>query len=563
MEKHEAATSFEARAQKQKKKKRARTLIVSLAVIAVLAVGSVALVKYIEASAETAAGTTTYNVNAVTEGEVTTSVSGSGTLSAVESEAVTAQYASTVEEVFMSAGDAVNEGDVVARLSSDALDEAIDAKLTELDRASQSLANADETASASYIKAGVGGTLAAVYGEAGDTVESVMAEHGCLALVSADGRMTARIEAPLAVYDEVTLDIAGERLAGSVISADGEGAVISVETTAYPDGAAATVYGADGELIGETELSTSAPVRVTGTTGVIAAVYTEAGDAVSSSTKLYKIAAGAYTSRYVELSAQRDALIDELSELRALYYVTAPFDGLLSDMTLSAGDELAAGEELASFTGGGYTVALSVDELDIAKMALGQTAVLTLDALDGEYEAAVTAISYSGSASSYVTSYPVTLTAGDIEGALPGMSASADITILSSGTTLMAPVSAVQTEDGESFVYVAPDGASLGMSYAEAELDLSTLKRVSVTTGMSDGSYIAVTGELSAGDLIIVPQLTTSSEYSDDGEASSFGGFGGMGGFSGGGFSGGGFSRDDMPSGGDRQQPSGGAPSQP
>lgn len=559
MEKNNAATSFEARAQKQKTRRRVRSLIIALVTVLVLAAGTIITVRCIKANAGTEAGTTTYNVNAVTEGEVTTSVSGSGTLSAVDSETVTAQYDSTVTEVLAAAGDTVTEGQIIAYLESDSLDSAIESALSELDAVAKRLADADDADSASYIKAGAAGTAVSVYGEAGDTVESVMAEHGCLALISADGRMTARIDAPFAVYDEVTLVIGGAEEAAAVTAFDGTTATITMDSDDYADGAAATVYGADGALIGETTLTYSAPVRVTGTTGVISAVYCEAGDAVSASTKLYKIAAGAYPSGYTDLIARRDALTDSIAELKRLYCVTAPFDGLLGDMTLTAGDGIAAGATLASFVGGGYTISISVDELDIASMALGQTAALTLDAVDGEFEAVVTAISYSGSANSYVTSYPVTLTAPWIDGALPGMSASLDITIESSGISLMVPVSAVQTENGESFVYIAPSDAELGKSYAEAELDLTKLERVTVTTGMSDGSYITVTGGLEAGDLVIVPRLTTNSTYTASSSSTgfSFGGMGGMGGATGSG----GFSMDDMPS-GDRQQ-GGNMPSHP
>lgn len=48
---------------------------------------------------------------------------------------------------------------------------------------------------------------------------------------------------------------------------------------------------------------------------------------------------------------------------------------------------------------------------------------------------------------------------------------------------------------------------------------------------MSDGSYVAVTGELAAGDLILVPVRTTTAEYDSGTQTTGgFGGFGGMGG---------------------------------
>lgn len=124
-----------------------------------------------------------------------------------------------------------------------------------------------------------------------------------------------------------------------------------------------------------------------------------------------------------------------------------------------------------------------------------------------------------------------TLEIDPIDGALPGMSASAEIVTATSGQTLIVPVEAVQYEDGQAFVYLAPEGAAAGASYAGDAVDTAALSRTAVETGMSDGSYVAVTGGLAAGDLILVPVRTTTAEYDSGTQTTGgFGGFGGMGG---------------------------------
>lgn len=124
-----------------------------------------------------------------------------------------------------------------------------------------------------------------------------------------------------------------------------------------------------------------------------------------------------------------------------------------------------------------------------------------------------------------------TLEIDPIDGALPGMSASAEIVTATSGQTLIVPVEAVQYEDGQAFVYLAPEGVAAGASYAGDAVDTAALSRTAVETGMSDGSYVAVTGELAAGDLILVPVRTTTAEYDSGTQTTGgFGGFGGMGG---------------------------------
>ena len=200
-----------------------------------------------------------------------------------------------------------------------------------------------------------------------------------------------------------------------------------------------------------------------------------------------------------------------------LLTVTADTDCTVTSLSVAAGDKVDAGTTVCVLTGtNGFALDLSIDELDIASVALDQAATVTLDALDGEYTGKVTNISYSGSGS-YVTSYTATITTDPITGAFPGMSASAEIVTDTSGETLIVPVSAVQYDGDAAFVYLAGDDAQLGNTLADGALDLDKLTKVTVTTGMSDGSYIAVTADgLAAGDLIWVPERTSTKTYSED-----------------------------------------------
>ena len=178
-----------------------------------------------------------------------------------------------------------------------------------------------------------------------------------------------------------------------------------------------------------------------------------------------------------------------------------------------------------------------------------------MDALEGEFAGTVTNISYSGSGS-YVTSYTATITTEPIPGAYPGMSCSAEIVTETSGETMIVSVSAVQYDGDTAFVYLAGDDAQLGTKVSASELDLDSLTKVTVTTGMSDGSYIAITADgLSAGDLIWVQELTSTATYSEDDETTTTFSMGGQGGMMGGDSSGftppsGGMGGGQMPSGG-------------
>lgn len=113
------------------------------------------------------------------------------------------------------------------------------------------------------------------------------------------------------------------------------------------------------------------------------------------------------------------------------------------------------------------------------------------------------------------------------------MSASAEIVIEDSGDGLIVPVDAVGTSGDENYVYLAPSGSEPGDSYEEDAINTEDLTRVTVETGMSDGSYIMIeSNDLEKGDLIVVTQITSTLTGAEGENESEMGGFpgGGMGG---------------------------------
>ncbi len=218
--------------------------------------------------------------------------------------------------------------------------------------------------------------------------------------------------------------------------------------------------------------------------------------------------------------------------------ITAPCDGIVTELPVAEGDSLETGGEIAIILGTetGFTISLTVDELEIANVAIGQEATVTVDAVDGEYTGEVTNLSYNGTTSGNTVAYQLTVTIDYDEGIYSGMSAATEIIIESSGDGLLVPVDAVHTSGDDSYVYLAPSDAEEGTEYDEEELDLDDLTQVTVTTDMSDGSYIMIeSDELEEGDLIIMSEVSTTATASDSDDTSSgFGGFGGGGNMGGG-----------------------------
>ena len=538
---------------KKKKQKRTRTLVIIGAAVVVLAVGTILIVNSLKKGGDSGSPTN-YTVNSISSGEISTTISGSGTLAALESQSVTTTEESTVTAVNFAPGDTVKAGDVVMTMTSPEVESDLSDLKDELSDTRASLATAKQLLTNLKVTASKGGVVKDIQA----TVGTIVDDMDYLCLISTDGKMQLSIDATdgMEQYDPVTVVVGEDAQEGYITKLESGVATVVFEDNSYPVGTSATVQDAAGKTLGTGNMTVNEYVEVTAASGKIATVAVTDNQTVSKGSTIFKLAEGAPTANYTALKKTEASLVEQIADLEALLTVKADYDCTLTTLAVAAGDKVAAGTTVCSLTGtGGYTLSLSIDELDIATIALNQSAKITLDALDGEYTGKVTNISYSGSGT-YVTSYTATITTDPIEGAYPGMSATIAVTTDTSGETLIVPVSAVQYDGDTAFIYLAGDDATLGTVVGKDEINLDSLTKATVTTGMSDGSYIAITGDgIAAGDMIWVPQVTTNATYSADDETSTTFSMGGQSGMMMGGDSSGftppsGMGGGQMPSGG-------------
>ncbi|MCD8018389.1 MAG: HlyD family efflux transporter periplasmic adaptor subunit [Clostridiales bacterium] len=155
-------------------------------------------------------------------------------------------------------------------------------------------------------------------------------------------------------------------------------------------------------------------------------------------------------------------------------------------------------------------ISVSVDELDILSVEEGQTAVVTMDAVeDEEFEGTITSVSTTSSGDSSSAKYPVEITIEKTENMMYGMSASVTINIDEATDAILIPVDALQEEGSSTYVYTETDD----------EGNLSG--RTEVTTGLSNGTQVAITSGLEEGDTVYYEE-TTSDSSSDSESGFSF-----------------------------------------
>ena len=148
-------------------------------------------------------------------------------------------------------------------------------------------------------------------------------------------------------------------------------------------------------------------------------------------------------------------------------------------------------------------ITLTVDELDIAQLSIGQAVTVTLDALPGQsFDGEITEIDPNGENSGGSTKYSVTVALPRTEDMLTGMNAAVRVQLEENNDLLLIPLAAVQ-EDA--------DGIYVCTGYDKSSDEPA--KPVEITTGLSNGENVEVLSGLSEGDTVYYRYADTL-EYS-------------------------------------------------
>ena len=138
------------------------------------------------------------------------------------------------------------------------------------------------------------------------------------------------------------------------------------------------------------------------------------------------------------------------------------------------------------------TVEVTIDELDILSVAVGQTAEITVDALPGRaYTGTVTHVDPKGKNSGGSTRYTITISIDRDENMLQGMNATAILTVGVTEDVLTLPAAALNQRGSRSFVYTGFDAETRTLT-----------DPVDVTVGVSDGQTVEILGGLDEGDTV-------------------------------------------------------------
>ena len=284
----------------------------------------------------------------VSLGSIDTELIGGGTLA--EEAAVTVSVPAEVKltEFLVSNGQAVTEGTPLATVDRVTVMTAIIQVQETLEYLSEEIQDAGTVSTTEKLIAHAGGIVKILYAEAGESVQSVMLEHGALAVLSLDGLMAVDLEteSSLSVGTAVTVTLSdGTAVTGKVAKNLAGEMTVTLEDDGYPVDAAVEVTDEEGGAIGSGQLYIYSPWNATAYAGTVDSISVSVGDTLNAGKTLMVLSDVGYSATYRQLISQRqeyEALMQTLFALYQTEIITAPCDGVVSGVDQNSAQLLAA-----------------------------------------------------------------------------------------------------------------------------------------------------------------------------------------------------------------------------
>lgn len=506
-----------------------------LLLLAVIAVAGGAVTVRLLSKPQTASALTSYQEEAVSQRDIVNSLSSSGTLQPADSYTVSTLVSGEVLSDTFEEGDLVEEGQLLYTLdSSDAA--------TSQSQAQNSYAQAQKSYSqavkAKYPTADLTGTVSNVYVKNGDSVSAgtelmTIVEDsdlyinflftyadtsdfyvGQTATVFINGMAGTITGTVTAVSSGSTASDTGKMITTVRVKAENPGLVTSAYTASAVIGSYSS-YGNASIEMGESSTITAE------TSGKISGMNWLAGDAISSGDRICTITGDTVDNQIDNAQLSLDnaqTSLNNAEEKLEDYQITAPISGTVVTKTAKAGDKIEGGSTgtLCTIYDLSYLeMTMAIDELDIGKVAVGQTVEITADAVEGKtYTGVVTKVSVAGTTTGGITTYPVTVRIDETDGLLPGMNVDAEIVLEQESGVLAVPSAAVNrgntvliTADSPSAVNALDQEAPEGYVYVEVEVGISDESYTQILSGLQEGDKVAYLPTSSGGEMAMAVMM--------------------------------------------------------
>lgn len=484
---------------KKRKGKSGRIVIVLIVVLAAL-LGGFFLYKK-KTSSQKRQGDQSVSTATVKRTDISSELTASISLSPKDTYEVTSLVEGEVIEANFEEGDVVEKGQVLYRIDASSMDSDLSSAETSLQRAKESARTAqsdyaEETAriAGNTYRSTASGYIKTLYIKEGDKVNNgtKIADLYDDSVMKITVPFLSGEAAEINVGDEaaVILEDTGEQISGTVTvvssmeeTLSGGRLVKNVTVEVSNPGGLTTdtaasvkvdgfVCSAEGTFTAKTETTLS--VEISGNKSLeIENLLIHEGSYVEKNSDLFRVTAKTAEEYLKEFKDAVESADDSLENAENKlsntqdsvddYTITAPISGTVITKNAKVGDKISKSSSGTTTMAVIYdlstmTLEMSVDELDVSSIKVGQSVEITADAVEGEtFTGTVTNVSLQSSYSNGVTNYPVTVTLDDTGSLLPGMNVDAKIILDSSENALVIPASALMRGNR---VYVKKSSAS-------------------------------------------------------------------------------------------------------
>ncbi len=513
---------------RSEKKKISKKKIIIIAVVAVVIIGVLIFLfmpKKNKLPNNMMASATEFNVQ---KRDIQTYITGTATIQPKNSYSIISLVKGDVINDYFEEGDIVNEDDILYQIDSKDIEKNIESAEISLEKTQNSYNETMKSKNDLNVKSDISGAVTKVNVKKGDNVNNgtVIAE------VNDNSKLKIRIPFNnndadyISVGDKAILNIVGtgneiEGIVSEVASASyiktGHMMVRDVTIIVYNPMAITTTDKATA-IIGDYACNDAGVFEyyeVSTITAKTSGKVSQLNISEGSTVKNGQIVA-VLTSDSINTSVSNATLnlkdsklsLEKMKESLDDYQIKAPISGTVVRKNVKAGDKIDnsnASTELAVI----YDMSLlkfemSVDELDINKVEVGQSVTVTADAINGKfYKGEITNVSINGTTSNGVTTYPITVEITEFDDdLLPGMNIDATIVISEVKGVLAVPVGAVNRGNR---VFVK------GEKENEKDMAPDGFKTVEVVTGISNDNFIEIKEGLKEGDVVYSLSATPES----------------------------------------------------
>jgi HlyD family secretion protein len=174
------------------------------------------------------------------------------------------------------------------------------------------------------------------------------------------------------------------------------------------------------------------------------------------------------------------------------YFVRAPFDGVLARLSVKSTDTVSSGTVIGTLVSSQKIANITLNEVDVSKVHVGQKVKLTFDAIDKfVIDGTVTTVDLVGTVTQGVVNYNVEITLdGQDDRIKSGMSVSAEIITETKESVLTVPNSAIKTQGNNTYVEVFNISSTTAPTQKKVITGISNDTLTEIVSGINEGDRV-------------------------------------------------------------------------